>query len=437
MTKKITSLLLVLTLPLCVWAKTDLTTALKQAVQSDPTFSEAKADYLSFKERRPQAIAQALFNINASGEISYTKQLNTSGFGNSFAPTNKGMSYSVELAQPVVDFAKWIGIAQANEEVRYGQAKVYAAYQDLIMRTAKAYFTVLAAKDTLAFSQAEKKANKRQLERTKQRHKVGLDAITSVHNAQAAYDRVVAQEIKAINDLDNVKESLTAISGEDNPTLCQLNKQLPLKHPHPHQVNRWIEQALKENFTLKAAKYEVGSFKHRYRQAAAAHLPTLNAIGYITHRESRTDSFGLSKLNTAVGALRLRLPLFESGFTQSRVRQAAQNQSASQSRYETRKRNTIRLTHQAFNNIDSSISQVKAGRQAVKSANSSLNSTQAAVNVGTRTTVDLLKAQKDMFEAQKELASYYYAYLINTLLLKQNSGSLNEQDIQLINKWLK
>jgi len=54
--------------------------------------------------------------------------------------------------------------------------------------------------------------------------------------------------------------------------------------------------------------------------------------------------------------------------------------------------------------------------------------------VGTRTIVDVLDAQRAMFEARRDLATARYDYLLNTLRLKQAAGSLSGKDLVEVNQ---
>ena len=56
--------------------------------------------------------------------------------------------------------------------------------------------------------------------------------------------------------------------------------------------------------------------------------------------------------------------------------------------------------------------------------------------MGTRTSVDVLNADRRVFEARRDLAVSRYDYIINRLTLKQAAGTLSEDDIELVNSWL-
>jgi outer membrane protein len=90
----------------------------------------------------------------------------------------------------------------------------------------------------------------------------------------------------------------------------------------------------------------------------------------------------------------------------------------------------------AYPGIINGISQVKAQRQAVISTRTALEAAQTGFEVGTRTIVQVLDSQREHLRAQRNHARARYDYLLNTLRLKQAAGTLSEQDIVAINRWL-
>jgi len=50
--------------------------------------------------------------------------------------------------------------------------------------------------------------------------------------------------------------------------------------------------------------------------------------------------------------------------------------------------------------------------------------------------VDVVLAQRTLFQARRDYASARYNYVINTLNLKQSAGILNPQDVIDLNNWL-
>lgn len=418
----------------------DLMEVYHQALVSDPTFQSAQATYLAATEAYPQARAELLpfldFTANARRVHSETVTPSILG-GITPRETFNTYSYQLSLTQPIIDFSAWSQLHLASFQVKEAAATYAAAAQDLILRTARAYFAVLEAEDNLRFTKAEKRATERQLDQATQRYKVGLDAITSVYDAQATYDIIVAQEIAAKNDVVNNREELREITGKYYEKLAGLKKKFPLLHPHPYDVERWVDAADKQNFSVQASRFGADAARENIKVQFGGHLPTLDfTSGY---RRLKTANTGIpGAIDTKVGSigLQLDLPVFQGGLVTSQTRQAEYDYQNALAIMEGTYRQTTVLTRQTYNSITAGISKIKADKQAIISQQASLNATEAALKVGTRTMVDLLIAQQNLYEGQKVLAGDQYAYINNTLQLKELAGTLNLKDIQIINSWL-
>ena len=120
----------------------------------------------------------------------------------------------------------------------------------------------------------------------------------------------------------------------------------------------------------------------------------------------------------------------------SRVRETHERLNAELERLEQERRNAQRLTRQAYLGVIFGISQVKALKQAVVSSETALEATEAGFEVGTRTAVDVVAAERATSQARRDYARTRYDYLLDTLRLKQASGSLSVEDLSQVNRWL-
>ncbi|MFN4116807.1 MAG: TolC family protein, partial [Inhella sp.] len=109
--------------------------------------------------------------------------------------------------------ANGVTISQAERGVLVAGAELAVAEQDLMVRVAQAYFDVLAAREVLATAQAAKKANAVQLASAKRNFEVGTTTITDTREAQARFDRALATEIAAENDLRVKRVTLDQLVG--------------------------------------------------------------------------------------------------------------------------------------------------------------------------------------------------------------------------------
>lgn len=435
----------------------DLMAAYEAARQSDPVLAGAEAQKLSTDEGVTQATAQLLPQISASlgFDDSHGTSVSQNFYPNSdgtfvLVPSrssSSGRSTTLQgtLTQSILDFSKWTQRKAAREQALRGDATYRSAEQELLIRVATAYFAVLTAEDSLTFAQAEEKALARQLDQANQRYEVGLSAITDVNEAKAQHDSATAAVINANNALDDAREALREITGKEPGDLKRLREQLPLQQPNPADSEAWVQQALAQNPTLVAQEHALAAAKASVNTARAGHLPTLSASLVYQNSPNWADNTGSrlpgsihtnsERSDTAIG-LTLNVPLFSGGYTQSKVRQAVYDRDAAADAYEQQKRAVTRATRNSYRAVIAGISGVEARKQAVVSAQSALEATQAGFEVGTRTIVDVLISQQQLFQAQRDYSQARHDLVLNGLKLRQSAGTIEPKDLQEVNALL-
>jgi len=403
------------------------------AKQNDPSYGASVAEYNAAKEASPKAMAGILPQLNLSG--SHTEVYDEVRNG-ATAEDYDNDSYSLTLSQTIFDKSRFDAIDQADALVAQAEANYGSAGHDLIIRVAQRYFDVLSESENLVFAGAEKKAIAQQLDQAKQRFKVGLTAITDVHEAQARYDQAVSQEIEAQRLYDISLESLREISGQLHRDLSKVNAQHQLLAPNPADIDTWVTTALDRNLLLLSAQNAMQAAMEGRELASAGHYPTLNLQADYTDFESSGGQFGQFEKDGSTVSLVLNIPIYSGGGTSAASREAAANHQRSKALYEQQRRATIRQVRNSYLTVISAISQVKALKQALRSTQTALEATQAGFEVGTRTTVDVLNSQREMYRAQRDYIRARHGYILNTLQLKQAAGTLTEEDVSLINNWL-
>ena len=134
--------------------------------------------------------------------------------------------------------------------------------------------------------------------------------------------------------------------------------------------------------------------------------------------------------------MQFNYPIYAGGGVFSQTREAKALYDQSNQALEQQRRNTVRQVRESYLGVLASISRVKALQQAEKSSKSALEANEVGLEVGTRTTVDVLDSRRTLFRAKRDLARARYDYILNTLRLKQAAGTLSPADIREVNKWL-
>ncbi len=408
-------------------AAADLQEIYQLATQKDPTVLRAAAS----RDRAALSIdvsrAALLPSITAGASIDRT---DADGFG--FDGPNS-TSAGITLKQSLFNWANWERLTRAEQVALQVQTAYDSEVQSLIVRVTNAYFNVLGAIDDLGFAQAEKRAIERQLEQTKQRFKVGLTAVTDVHEAQAQYDSAVAREIAAENELENAREFLREITGQYHEDLALLNTdKFSPGVPSPAKVQDWVTLAQDYNLTLKSQRVLLDIANKDIDLAKTGHYPTLD----LTARLGVGKTSGFDRSDSSSIGIDLAVPIYSGGGVTAGVEVAKANYVEVSQTLELNHRAVIRQVRSSFNGVNAQISSIRALEQAVVSAESALNATEAGFEVGTRTIVDVLQSTRNLFEARRNLSNARYNYIVTMLQLKQAAGNLSEQDLLAINQAL-
>jgi len=434
----------IISLFLCSTATTasalDLKEAMALAQEYDTTFQAAYAAYLAASEASTQSTSAVLPQIGFNAYLQRGRTENDRT-GTSISSDNNADGYSLNLNQVIYDKTTFDNLSQGDATVAKAVADLEIAKQDTIVRVSIAYFDVLTAIDTLETASAEKKAIGKQLEQSKERFNVGLSAITDVKEQQASYDVATANEIVAINDLSNKRETLRFIINTYPEDLKIAREDMPLVVPEPMNIDAWTEKSLQNNFSILSAKYSVDIAQSSYDGSKGGHYPTLNlnASYGVDNYDDRNFSgipIPANENTDAKVMLNLNVPIYSGGFTSSTVRQKLSLLDQAKALQEQAQRRTVGLSRSAYLSLEADIAQVKARKQAVISTQTSLDATLAGYEAGTRTTVDVLLSQRQLYSSQRDYSVARYTYLTDSLILKQVAGILTPADIDEINKWL-
>ncbi len=435
----------------------DLKDVYERAITNDPLIREADANRLAARESKPQALAALLPQFEGNAEyqdaesdgenVDIRPNLPAATFSRLTDGTSE--SWGLQLRQNVFGWDRWMTLRRADSEQAQAEADYLVAQQDLILRTSEAYFNVLAARDTLEAGQAAHDAIGRQLEQSEKRFEVGLIAVTDVQDAKAAFDQATAVLIQAKRNLATSGEILRELTGDTWDTLDRPGYDMPLEGPDPASPDDWVKLAMQQNARLISSRLAADVTRHNISVERGGHYPTIDFVASKSWFESDTDVTqdnpvtGLPETTNAtadfedtVWALQLNVPIFSGGSTSSRVRQAEYRNIAARERLERTARETERSTRDAYLGVNSEVARVQSLKQAVESAQTALEATEAGYEVGTRTSVDVLQARQRLFQSQTDFARSRYDYLLNVLRLQLAAGTLDRTGLEDINALL-
>ncbi len=418
----------------------DLLSVYQDAAREDPQLERSRESLAAIQETQSQTRA-ALFLPEATAAATINQDFQNVQFSGASATGASGRSqfksggYSLSLTQPLLHYDRIIAWQQADIRIAQAEAEYAAAEIALIVRAAERYFDLLAANENLQFAQAQQDTLARGLKETRQRQAVGFLALTDVQEAQAGYDRALADTVEAEHQLRDAKESLQEVTGTYYDRLAALRDEIPLVKPDPAIEEEWVNQALVQNFGLLVSEQAAQIAKAEIEIRKAGHLPTLDAVG--SHVFSTSGGrFGTADIEDSIVGLSLNVPLYQGGRVNSRTREADHRYRAALAALKQEQRTVHRAASKAFLGVVAGISRVNALQQTLRSSETGVKATEAGFRAGRRTALDVIVAERERLRAQKDYARARYDYLLNTLRLKQAVGTLSPTDLAYVNQWL-
>ena len=430
----------------------DLLQTYELARQGDPQLSAAESNRLAIREGSVQARAAMLPQIGGSASLSRnrTDSDGIQAFGTTLVPDDGSndsttRQFGVRLDQMVFDLGNFTRLKSRNALSRSSDFQLESANDSLVTRTSAAYFTVLVALEPRAAAEAAETALQKQFDFASKRLEVGLAPITDVHEARATYDSARANTILRRNEVEDAYQALAEITGQPVRDLQGLPEDFQPVLPASEGVDEWVQMAIDNNPALQAKAYQLQSAEADIQTARSGHWPTIylggnygdtNTDGSTTDNiEDITRNFESNTQSRSIGVT-LNVPIFSGGATQSGVRQAIALRDVTQDELVQQRRALERNTRNAYQALVAGISEIEARRLALFSARSALDASQVGLEVGTRTVLDVLTNQQNLFTAQQALAQARYNYLQNLLLLQQAAGTLDIEDVQAVNRLL-
>ena len=398
-----------------------------QARAADPIFGAAIATAAAGREKEAQGRAGLMPSITAGATVQRDAEHAASIDGNRRVYTNR--PWNLTLNQPLFRLANYKTYEQGVLQAVLADQQLRLAEQDLLLRVAKAYFDVLQAQDALAAMTAQRDAFAEQLGQAKRAFEVGLSSITDLNESQARSDLGNAQEIGARNDLEVKRRTLEKLIGRELPPLAAVAPEASIDILSESLRNELVERAPVDSLQVAAGETAEQVARLEIARQTAGHAPTVDLVVAAGERNSTAYVSPGNARNYTAG-LEIQIPIFQGGAVLSRSREAAANLERTRQELLNARAQAKLDARQANLGVQSGSAMYSSLKQAQISGETQVKSTTRGFEVGTRTRVDVLNAEQQLFATRKDLAAARYQTLLAGLQLKAAAGVLSEADLR-------
>lgn len=413
----------------------DFRQAYAMALSSDPTWQAARARERADAEElalgRSGLLPNLSYHYNRARNDTTSRQQSRWG---TFEQRSRYASHAsgFTLSQPLFDAAAFAQYRAGRERAEAAGLTLARARQALAVRVLQAYTAVLAAQRALALTQAQGRSLQEDARRSAHFVAAGQGTRTDQLEIEARAGVVQAQEIEAQDQLRDARNALGAMVGPalaDRP-LAQVDLAgLGRLAVDEHDLAGWRTLALDGNPEIQAQRHLVQASRQRYEAARAGHLPTARLYA----RKQLTNSNGENQIgqhyDTGSIGIEVSIPLYSGGRTSAASGQALAEQEEAQHKLQAATWALLDDLERQFRTFASSGQRIDAYQQAADAAGLRVRATRRSVEGGERTNLDVLDAQRQRFEALRDLDRARYDHLLAWMTLRWQAGALDDADV--------
>ncbi|WP_051285017.1 TolC family outer membrane protein [Nisaea denitrificans] len=396
------------------------------AYKTNPGLISARALLRQTNELAPQARGGWRPQVSFNGTAGYT-DVKQSSRGRTVNDDNyNNRTLSLEATQPLYTFGRVEArVDAADATIESQRAQLFQTEQNTFVSTATAYLTVIREGATLDLQRNNLSRLRQQLEATRARFEVEDLTRTDVAQAQASVASAEADVASAEASLAQARVSFARVIGQSPEELTVPD----LPSGLPETRDEAIKIAVGGSFSLLGAKFSEAAAARQLEAAKADLLPTVNLVTSLNHSED--SSINENESWNAAVSVRLTVPLYQSGITYSKAREAQENLRRLRFSAIDQERVASEGAANAYEALQGSYSQIDALQAQIDAAAIALEGVQSEATVGARTVIDVLDAEQALLDARVRLVRARYDVLVSSYSLLSAIGRLTAQDLEL------
>ncbi|MDB2414975.1 TolC family outer membrane protein [Rickettsiales bacterium] len=394
--------------------------ALRLAYRNHPSIYSSLANLRSTDEQASRAFSGWLPKVSFGYERG-PRETRSGGVDTDRQADTKDLT----ITQPIFDGGETLAeMSQAEKNIMAAQSEFLLTEQQVLRDAAIAYMDIVKDQRVLELNKNNISVLEQHLEATKERHSLGEVTKTDVAQAKANLAKANTEKKLAESDLAASRATYKKIVGED-----PVNISMPDNYAKVDQLlPDLIDTGLSVHPSIKQAENLYESAKDSISIKKSSLLPTLN----VTASTRRQKGVALTKAQDADTnsiLFNLTVPLYQSGSEYSDIRQAKQDAEKLRYDLDLVKKTVRESITQSYHEYKVAISSVESDRVTVEAFETVLDGVSQEAKIGARTTLDVLDAEQDLFEAKSRLISSQRDVIVNSYKLLADAGILSAKTI--------
>lgn len=311
-------------------------------------------------------------------------------------------------------------VKAADLSIRVAEANRDATLNDLHQNVKRAFFSALQANESVKVASEAYDLAKERLENVQKEFNAGERARVDVVRLETALAQADSERIIARNAAEIAKNALNNVLGRPIQTPIELAPQ-PLWKPTAMTDDDLFNLATENRPDLKALRMQREVLAYVRMSEERGGLPSLN-LSAVHSRTFGQGGFG-SGASTTSGTVALSVPIWDSGITRARVKQARQDEMAAQVQLDQATLGVSLEVRQAMVNLRNADARVTVAEHQLTLAEENYRLTTIKFTAGEGIPLEVADASNQLTQAKTQLVNARYDYLRAIADLERAVGS--------------
>jgi outer membrane protein len=420
--------------------------------QHDPEAYAALSAKLAGSEKRKQSLSLWLPNVNVVGSSGKMNSSSDVTGANFTAPAPLGMSngvgfntsikdgisntWTVQARQPIFSQERLAHSKQLNLGADAADVEWKIANNELMLRTVQRYFEVVLLTKKLTLFKSEFAAIKIETTKAQEKFRIGELPIIDSQEALAKEQELIAQIIITGNELQMARRILSDASLIPEADLILFSPKEKLLTFNASTEAEWVQKARISNPLINLMNVKLNIAQQEVKSKSITASTSLDLVAQAAQQKLvGSGDFGSASNNTLqqMVGIQLTIPLFTSGYATSKEVEAIKLEEKARYDLENTQFKVQQSVQASWLTLASGLSRINALTANLVATNLKLESTKLAVEIGDRTTLDLINATNAKTLSEINLLQAKIDYLMNQLNLYALTGELDIDKLILIN----
>lgn len=417
-----TALITTLLAPLPSFAAS-LQEALETTYKTNPELAAERSNLASVDEQASQAFSGWL----PSATFGYDKGHEKVEVGARPEESDSTTSTTWRIQQPIFNGGRTVALThRATQQIKASRAALQQTEQRVLLNAVTAYMNVIRDHDVLELSRNNVSVLEKHLEITKERFRLGEVTRTDVAQAEARLASAISDRTQAEGQFSTSQANYKRVVG-----VAPSNPIAPTALPVlPTNLDEVIARAKANNPAVKRAKYSLEVAHYEVNANAAELLPDVALVG-TKRSDDGFAAYGGQDYDSETIALNVSVPLYQSGIEYSRIRQAKETKQQRKFLLDDADNSATEDAISAWENYQVAKATIVSTQSSAEAAQVALDGVTQEADVGSRTTLDVLDAEQELFVAKSSLIRAKRNEIVSMYNLQSVMGVLTAGDLKL------